>query len=151
MLIERDKSPEDWTFTFGSQTANYNVVLNKLYLFKGVVEYYRLGMNGDFVSSENNNNFCAEELIGSQHMVCLTCSTDVHGLQPEKIACLQNSEIGSLTFGPPKGNVLDANLRVFCPEGNGYLPQSGDVCSPCTNPDCRRCEKGNLDTCIGCA
>ena len=127
------------------------MVLNKLYLFKGFVEYYRVGQNNDFVSSENNNNFCSEELIGSQHMVCLTCTTDIHAVQPEKIACLQTSAVGSLTFGPVKGLNLDPNLRLFCPEGSAFLPPSGSTCTACTNPNCRRCAKDNLNTCLGCA
>lgn len=148
-------SNHNWTLHLGPVTrADAEVQLNKLYLFKGISSLYTIPVSTDTVSTENFNTGCTKEMIGTRHMVCLTCSDEVHGIQPEKIACLASGNIGTLNFGPAKGGDLDPNLRIFCPEGNQYLPTSGGIsgtCDACSNLNCSRCGLEDAGKCIGCS
>lgn len=82
-------------------------------------------------------------------MICLECSDNVHAILPNKIACVPSSS--NLTYGPSKGGNLHPNLRIYCPEGHAYLPLTpGGSCVPCTNPDCSRCLREDLNKCLGC-
>lgn len=90
--IETDplKSPDNWTFTFGEQSntnTNFYFALNKVFLFKGMVESKVINAS-DPVSTENNNSLCTRELIGGAHMVCLECSDAKHTILVDKVACL---------------------------------------------------------------
>lgn len=96
---ELNRSRNDWNLQFGYHTIslNWKLALNKVYLFKGHVERRRL--EPDQFSSENNNSACSDEIVGGEHMVCLTCSDAIHGLLPDKIACLATEPPG-VKFGP---------------------------------------------------
>jgi hypothetical protein len=83
-------SPENWNFSFGEQTntgTNYYFALNRVLLFKGMVQMKKIQAT-DLISSENNNNLCTMELTGAEHMICLECIDSVHAILPGKIACV---------------------------------------------------------------
>jgi hypothetical protein len=83
-------------------------------------------------------------------MVCMECLDSLHAILPDKIACVPSARRG-LFPGPGKGGNLDPNLRLFCPEGHAYLPLfEGGSCVPCTNPNCSRCHRDDLNKCLGC-
>ena len=129
-------------------TNNLYFAINRIFLFKGFVDVQIIGSYFS-VSSENNNNKCTLELAGTEHMICLNCTDQVHAIIPDKIACVSSS-FGLIT-GPSKGGNLHAGLKVFCPEGYAYLPLTlGGSCVPCTNPNCSRCLREDLSKCLGC-
>ena len=133
-------SPENWKLTFGGQLGKNRLQLNRILLFKGMVEYHKLGLNQDEFSSENRNTKCTEELVGANHMVCLACLDSVHVLTFEKIACLSAKQSAGMKLGPEKGGSINPKMRVYCPEGNTYLPDTTGICQACSNPDCKSCE-----------
>ena len=153
VLVDPNASPENWKLTFGEPTIlatsnNLYFVLNRIFLFKGMVDLRLLG-GGYTKSTENNNAKCTRELVGGEHMICLDCLDEVHAILPDKIACVPLSF--GLTTGPPKGGNLHPNLRIFCPEGYAYLPLvPGGSCVPCTNGDCSRCLSEDQSKCLGC-
>lgn len=145
--IDSTKSPENWRFTFGEQTntgTNFYFAINRIFLFKGLVELMTLGSSGDTLASENNNNLCSRELTGSEHMICLDCSDSVHLILPDKIGCVPSNYRGMFQ-GPKKEGDLQPSLRTFCPEGYAYLPTTeGGDCVPCLNSTCSRCLREDL-------
>lgn len=146
------RSPENWNFTFGEPTTSTNnlyFAINRIFLFKGLVEMRVVGNLWFPTQSELGYNGCTKELIGGEHMICLDCEGDIHAILPDKIACFASSS--NLIHGPSKGGYLHTNLKIFCPEGHAYLPlTSGGPCVPCTNPNCSRCLREDLNKCLGC-
>lgn len=153
MKIDPVKSPENWEFSFGEPSntgTNFYFIVNRIFLFKGLVEIMNLGSNSAVLSSESNNSKCTMELTGSEHMICLECLDSIYAILPDKMACLPASTVGK-NLGPPKEGVLHPNLRVYCPEGHAYLPLvDGEACVQCTNDSCSRCLREDLGKCLGC-
>ena len=60
-----EKSPENWEFTFGESQntgTNFRFAVNRIFLFKGLVELMSLENNTALYSSEGNNRKCKLEL-----------------------------------------------------------------------------------------
>lgn len=61
-LVDAAASPEDWTFTLGEDadnSTNIHLAINRVFLFKGNVDYYWINPPLDEFHSESQDTRCA--------------------------------------------------------------------------------------------
>lgn len=154
-FIFPDRSSQNFTLTVSnSQSPGVKIQLNRLVVFKGFAYHYKIPLGSDSVSTENFDTNCTHEMVGGNHVVCLVCRSDkVYGIQPEKIACVDENNLQGMNFGPEKGGNLHPNLRVFCPYNYAFLPLQGGASGGCDQEcsnQCFRCQIDNTEKCLSC-